>query len=190
MILDLIYGYSKPLEKASYCSKSKGRKEESIGRVFKKLILVKSSYTRDNYFEITFMFSAQGLLVGNGTSVTCLRKSREPITALKLATYVTPLMVRNFWLCSGWQNRMEQKLKTTVWHCTQGMLPKRLGGGVQTTSRNYYPIYDKSLQFLPPYLWPGQKFDALFMTFAVGAVSLNIINVGLLVVVFLIIMNR
>lgn len=44
------------------------------------------------------MFSAQSLLVGNGTSVTCLRKSREPITALNVATYVTPLMVRNFWL--------------------------------------------------------------------------------------------
>ena len=38
MILDLIYGYSKPLEKASYYTKSKGRKEESIGRVFKELI--------------------------------------------------------------------------------------------------------------------------------------------------------
>ena len=99
MILDLIYGYSKPLEKASYYWKSKGRKEESIGRVSKKLILVESSYTRNNYFEITFMFSAQSLLVGNGTSVTCLRKSREPITALNVATYVTPLMVRNFWLC-------------------------------------------------------------------------------------------
>lgn len=45
------------------------------------------------------MFSVQSLLVGNGTSVTCLRKSREPITALNVATYVTPLMVRNFWLC-------------------------------------------------------------------------------------------
>ena len=99
MILDLIYGYSKPLEKASYYTKSKGRKEKSIGRVFKKLILVKSSYTWNNYFEITFMFSVQSLLVGNGTSVTCLRKSREPITALNVATYVTPLMVRNFWLC-------------------------------------------------------------------------------------------
>ena len=98
MILDLIYGYSKPLEKASYYTKSKGRKEESIGGVFKKLILVKSSYTWNNYFEITFMFSAHSLHVGNGTSVTCLRKSREPITALNVATYVTPLMVRNFWL--------------------------------------------------------------------------------------------
>lgn len=45
------------------------------------------------------MFSAQSLLVGNGTSVTCLRKSREPITALNVATYVTSLMVRKFWLC-------------------------------------------------------------------------------------------
>ena len=98
MILDLIYGYSKPLEKASNYTKWKGRKEESIGRVFKKLILVKSSWTGNNYFEITFMFSAQSLLLGNCTSVTCLRKSREPITACNVATYVTPLMVRNFWL--------------------------------------------------------------------------------------------
>ena len=98
MIRDLIYGYSKPLEKASYYTKSKGRKEESIGRVFKKLILVKLSYTWNNYFEITLMFSVQSLLVGNGTSVTCLRKTREPITALNVATFVTPLMVRNFWL--------------------------------------------------------------------------------------------
>ena len=30
------------------------------------------------------MFSAQSLLVGNGTSVKCLRKSREPITALNV----------------------------------------------------------------------------------------------------------
>ena len=37
------YGYSKPLEKASYYTKSKGSKEESIGRVFKKLILEKLS---------------------------------------------------------------------------------------------------------------------------------------------------
>ena len=45
------------------------------------------------------MFAVQSLLAGNGTSVTCLRKSREPITALNVATYVTPLMVRNFLLC-------------------------------------------------------------------------------------------
>ena len=45
------------------------------------------------------MFSAQSLLVGNGVSVTCLRESREPITTLNVATYVTPLVVRNFWLC-------------------------------------------------------------------------------------------
>ena len=46
------------------------------------------------------MFSAQILLAGNGASVTCLRESREPITTLNLATYVTPLVVRNFWLCT------------------------------------------------------------------------------------------
>ena len=37
------------------------------------------------------MFSAQSLLAGNGTSVT--------IPKLTVATYVTPLVVRNFWLC-------------------------------------------------------------------------------------------
>jgi len=43
MALDLIYGYSKPLEKASRHTKLKGKKEESIGKVFKKLVLVKLS---------------------------------------------------------------------------------------------------------------------------------------------------
>ena len=52
------------------------------------------------------MFSVQSLLVGNGTSVTCLRKSREPITVLNVATYVTPLMVRNFWL---WEEEQEEE---------------------------------------------------------------------------------
>ena len=61
---------------------------------------------------------------------------------------------------------------------------------MQTTSTNSYPIYDQSLRFLPPYLLPGQKFDTLFMTFAAGTVTLNIINVGLLVAVFLIIMKK
>ena len=44
------------------------------------------------------MFSARSLLPGNGASVTCLRESREPITTLNVASYVTPLVVRNFWL--------------------------------------------------------------------------------------------
>ena len=101
MILDLIYGYSKPLEKASYYTKSKGRKKESIGRVFKKLIGNHRKISNNN-FEITFMFSAQSLLAGNGASVTCLRESREPITTLNVATDVTPLVVRNFWLCVFW----------------------------------------------------------------------------------------
>ena len=47
------------------------------------------------------MFSAQSLLAGNGASVTCLRESREPITTLNVATYVTPLVVQNFWLCGN-----------------------------------------------------------------------------------------
>ena len=79
---------------------------------------------------------------------------------------------------------MEQKLTITVWQCTQGILPERLGQGMQTTSTNSYPIYGQSLQFLSPCLSPDQKFDTLFMTFAAGTVTLNIINVGLLLVVF------
>ena len=47
------------------------------------------------------MFSAQSLFAGNGASVTCLQESREPITTLNEATYVTPLVVRNFWLCDS-----------------------------------------------------------------------------------------
>ena len=43
MVLGLIYGYSNPLEKASRHTKLKGKKEESIGKVFKKLVLVKLS---------------------------------------------------------------------------------------------------------------------------------------------------
>ena len=50
------------------------------------------------------MFSAQSLLAGNGASVTCLRESREPITTLNVANYVTPLVVRNFWLCISTSN--------------------------------------------------------------------------------------
>ena len=45
------------------------------------------------------MFSAQSLLAGNGAGVTFVRESREPITTLNVATYVTPLVNRNFWLC-------------------------------------------------------------------------------------------
>ena len=37
-------------------TKSKGRTEETIGRVFKQLILVKLSLTCNNKFEIIFMF--------------------------------------------------------------------------------------------------------------------------------------
>ena len=70
------------------------------------------------------------------------------------------------------------------------ILPERLGGGMQTTSPNSYPIYDQNLRFLPPYLWPGQKSDILFMTFAAGTVNLNISYEGLLETVFLIIMKK
>ena len=46
------------------------------------------------------MFWPQSLLAGNSARVTCLRgESREPMPTLNVATYVTPLMVRKFWLC-------------------------------------------------------------------------------------------
>ena len=68
------------------------------------------------------MFSVQSLLVGNGTSVTCLRKSREPITALNVATYVTPLMVRNFWLCKDGAMTQSKQLSVKIFFCEQ--IPK------------------------------------------------------------------
>ena len=98
MILDLIYGGSKPLEKASYCTKSNRRKQKRISRVSTELISGKSSSTRDNICQIIFIFSATSWLVSAGAGVTCFRDSREPISALDVMTYVTPIMVRNFWL--------------------------------------------------------------------------------------------
>ena len=61
---------------------------------------------------------------------------------------------------------------------------------METTSPNSYPIYDQSLRFLPPYLWPGQNFDTLIMIFAADTVTLNINNEELLMTVFLIIMKK
>ena len=61
-----------------------------------------------------------------------------------------------------------------------GMLPEKLGWGVWPTSQNPYPIYDQHLRFLLPYLWPGQKFDTLFMTVGADTVALNISYEGLL----------
>ena len=45
-----------------------------------------------------------------------------------------------------------------------GVLPEKLGKGVRLASQNPYPIYDQNLRFSLPYLWPGQTFDTLFMT--------------------------
>ena len=43
------------------------------------------------------MFSAQSLLADNCASVTCLRESREPITTLNVATYVTQQYLSALW---------------------------------------------------------------------------------------------
>ena len=70
------------------------------------------------------------------------------------------------------------------------VLPEKLGGGVRPTSLNPYPIYDQTLLFLLPYLWPGQKFDTLFMTIAAGTVTLNVSYEGLLLTVLLVMMKK
>ena len=62
-----------------------------------------------------------------------------------------------------------------VFHGSRGeVLPEKLGGVVRPTSHNPYPIFDQNLRFFLPYLWPGQKFDTLFMTVAAGVVALKL----------------
>ena len=68
MILGLIYGYSKPFKKASYYTKSKGRKEESIGRVFKKAYIGEIILDMNNNFQIIFYVlgsNCESLFVGH-----------------------------------------------------------------------------------------------------------------------------
>ena len=72
----------------------------------------------------------------------------------------------------------------------RGVLPEKLGGGVWPASQNPYPIYDQNLWFLLPYLWPGKKFDTLFMSVAAGTVALNISYEGLLLMVLFIMMKK
>ena len=48
--------------------------------------------------------------------------------------------------------------------CPGGLVPEKLGGGVWPASQNPYPTYDQNLRYSIPYLWPGQKFETLFMT--------------------------
>jgi len=71
-----------------------------------------------------------------------------------------------------------------------GLLPEKLGEGVRPTSQNPYPIYDQNHRFLLPYLWPGQKLDTLFMTFAAGTVALNVSYVELLLTVLVLMMEK
>jgi len=72
----------------------------------------------------------------------------------------------------------------------RGLLPEILDGGVQPTYQNPYSIHDQNLRYLLPYLWPGQKFDSLFMTVAADTVALNISYEGLLLTVLLIMMKK
>lgn len=64
-------------------------------------------------------------------------------------------------------------------------LPEKLDGGVHPTPQNPYPIYDQTLWFSPPYLWPYLIFNTLFM-----AVDLNIICEGLYLMVLSITWKR
>ena len=50
-----------------------------------------------------------------------------------------------------------------------GVLPEKLGRGVQHASWNPYPISDQNLWFSLPYFRPDQKFDTLFQTWSPGA---------------------
>ena len=45
-----------------------------------------------------------------------------------------------------------------------GVLPEKSGGGVRPAYQNRYPIYDQTLWYSLPYLWPDQKLETLFMT--------------------------
>ena len=49
-----------------------------------------------------------------------------------------------------------------------GVLPEKLGGGVQPAYQNPYPISDQNLWFSLPYFKPHQKFNTLFQTFPVS----------------------
>ena len=51
----------------------------------------------------------------------------------------------------------------------EGLLPEKLGGGVQHPSWNASPISDQNLWFFLPYFRPDQKFDTLFQTWRPGA---------------------
>ena len=41
---------------------------------------------------------------------------------------------------------------------------KNADRSVLPASQNSYPIYNQNLRFSLSYLWPGQKFDTLFVT--------------------------
>ena len=62
--------------------------------------------------------------------------------------------------------RLIETAKQSLLHPEGGpVLPENLGGGLRPASQNPYPIYDQTLRYWSlPYLWPDQKFDALFMT--------------------------
>ena len=50
-----------------------------------------------------------------------------------------------------------------------GLLPEKLGGGVQHPSWKPSPISHQNLWFFLPYFRPDQKFDTLFQTWRPGA---------------------
>ena len=82
-------------------------------------------------------------------------------------SYLTQMLIRNTDVNGRTSRHGQLSLSAS-----RGVLPDKLGGGVRPTSQNPYPIYVQNLRFSLPYLWPGQKFDTLFMI--AGAVVLNL----------------
>ena len=90
------------------------------------------------------MFSAQSLLAGNGASVTCLQESREPITTLNLATYVTrgrkPMKLRCGTHCMAMISVQERvRFKFQVGDCVRISKVKRM------FEKSYLPNYTEEM---------------------------------------------
>ena len=59
---------------------------------------------------------------------------------------------------SGSVNAEKMNMNGFIFVCRprreEGVLPEKLGEGVQPASQNPYPIYDQNLRYSLPYLWP------------------------------------
>jgi len=46
----------------------------------------------------------------------------------------------------------------------RAVLSEKLGRGVRPASQNPYRLYEQTLRYSLPYLWPDYEFETLFMT--------------------------